>query len=166
MDNMEMVDRLREKTDLSYEEAKALLEEANWDLLDAMVLAEKRGRTRSFKEESWQEKSSSYQKEARENGKKKGNHMGAKAAVKKFFGILTHNSLRVVMNEKTVMVMPAWVFAILLLFSWKLLVPLMIVGLFFGMKYFFEGRDNLDKANEFMDKASDIADEMKSGFEA
>ena len=44
MTNFEMVEMLRQKANVSYEEAKAALEQANWDLLDAMVLLEKDGK--------------------------------------------------------------------------------------------------------------------------
>ena len=41
---LELVERLREKADVSYEEARAVLEEADGDLLDALILLEQRGR--------------------------------------------------------------------------------------------------------------------------
>lgn len=41
---LELVERLREKADVSYEEARAVLEEADGDLLDALILLERRGR--------------------------------------------------------------------------------------------------------------------------
>ena len=41
---LELVERLREKADVSYEEAKAALEEAGGSLLDALILLERRGR--------------------------------------------------------------------------------------------------------------------------
>ena len=41
---LELVERLREKADVSYEEAKAALGEAGGSLLDALILLERRGR--------------------------------------------------------------------------------------------------------------------------
>ena len=41
MTNYEM---LRSKANVTYEEAKAALEESNWDILDAMVLLERQGK--------------------------------------------------------------------------------------------------------------------------
>ena len=38
MDNFEKVERLVEKANVSFEDAKAALDEANGDLLDAMIL--------------------------------------------------------------------------------------------------------------------------------
>ena len=37
MDNLEKVEKLREKTGVSYEEAKAALEATNYDVLDAII---------------------------------------------------------------------------------------------------------------------------------
>ena len=45
MDNLEKVEKLRERANVSYEEAKAALEQSDWDLLDAMVKLEKSGKT-------------------------------------------------------------------------------------------------------------------------
>lgn len=41
---LEQVERLREKADVSYEEAKAVLEETGGSLLDALILLERRGK--------------------------------------------------------------------------------------------------------------------------
>ena len=47
MDNFEKVEKIREKTGVSYEEAKAALEANNYDLLDAVIYLEKQGKTNS-----------------------------------------------------------------------------------------------------------------------
>ena len=44
MDTFEKVEKLREKANVTFEEAKAALDEANGDLLDAMILLEKQGK--------------------------------------------------------------------------------------------------------------------------
>ena len=44
MTNLEMVETLREKANVSYEEAKTALEASNWDLLDAILLLESEGK--------------------------------------------------------------------------------------------------------------------------
>ena len=55
MDNLEKVEKLREKTGVSYEEAKAALEATNYDVLDAIIYLEKNGKVfflvwKTFKE--------------------------------------------------------------------------------------------------------------------
>ena len=53
MDELEKVERLRKKADVSYEEAKQALEECGWDLLDAIVYLEKQGRVKEPKSTSY-----------------------------------------------------------------------------------------------------------------
>ena len=47
MENLEKVEKLRERAEVTYEEARAALEENNWDLLDAMVALERAGKTKA-----------------------------------------------------------------------------------------------------------------------
>ena len=44
MDRFEMVEKLREKARVSYEEASDALEKCRWDLLDALLLLEREGK--------------------------------------------------------------------------------------------------------------------------
>ena len=44
MDHIEMVEKMREKTGLSYEEARAVLERSDWNLLDALIALEQEGK--------------------------------------------------------------------------------------------------------------------------
>ena len=43
MDELEKVEKLRERSNVSYEEAKQALNEANGDMLDAMIILENKG---------------------------------------------------------------------------------------------------------------------------
>ena len=47
MDNLEKVEKLREKTGVSYEEAKEALEANNYDVLDAIIYLEKKGKVKA-----------------------------------------------------------------------------------------------------------------------
>lgn len=44
MDNLKKVEKLMERADVSYEEAKAVLEECDWDVLEAVVKLESQGK--------------------------------------------------------------------------------------------------------------------------
>ena len=46
MDNFEKVERLREKADVTYDEAKRALEACNWDMLDALIYLETLGKVK------------------------------------------------------------------------------------------------------------------------
>ena len=73
MTNYEMVELLRQKANVSYEEAKAALEAANWDLLDAIVLLEREGKV----PENDARFSTKAEEKAAEEGKKKKDRDGA-----------------------------------------------------------------------------------------
>ena len=44
---LELVEQLRKRADVSYEEARAVLEETGGDLLEALILLDQRGKIRS-----------------------------------------------------------------------------------------------------------------------
>lgn len=43
MENHKLIDKLKNETNISYEEAKIALEKSNWDILDAFVYLEEKG---------------------------------------------------------------------------------------------------------------------------
>ena len=47
MDKLEKVEKLREKTGVSYEDAKSALEACDYDVLDAIIYLEKLGKVKS-----------------------------------------------------------------------------------------------------------------------
>ncbi|MBQ2160246.1 MAG: hypothetical protein II444_00250, partial [Firmicutes bacterium] len=53
MDNFEKVEKLVQKAGVTYEEAKAALEKADGDLLDAMIILEKEGKAEAPKQSSY-----------------------------------------------------------------------------------------------------------------
>ena len=170
MDNMEKVELLREKAHVTYEEAKIALEQTNWDLLDAIVLLERQGKTQGPKQESYStsyDDQSGYEKvqdKVDEQRSRSVKNSSVYMGIRRVISLLIHNTFRITRKESVLFVMPAWVFAIILLFTFRWMIPLMIVGLFFGIRYSFTG-DELKKANEFMDKASEMADDVKSEFQ-
>ena len=50
MDHLEMVEKLRAKANVSYEEARDALEACDWDLLDALLMLESEGRLNEEKQ--------------------------------------------------------------------------------------------------------------------
>ena len=171
MDNFEKVEKLRERAEVSYEEAKAALEENGWDLLDAMVALEKKGKTESPKQQRY---STSYEQQEElipvvETVKKQqkdqpriGRTIGN--MFRRFFQICRDNTLCIDHRERNVARLPLLVVVILLLCFWKLVLPVVLISLLFGVRYSFEGKDDLNKANAFMESAGDMAESLKEGF--
>lgn len=74
------------------------------------------------------------------------------------------NSLCVKRKEKEILRVPIVLVVIALVLMWQILVPALIIGLFLGCQYSFEGKDNLNEANKVMEQASKMADKAKDEF--
>ncbi|MDR0952268.1 MAG: hypothetical protein LBM18_05025 [Oscillospiraceae bacterium] len=180
-DNLELVEKLVEKTGLSYTEAKAALEKADWDILDALINLETEGKVRSganFSTRAQNEKSFEYSYEYTASGGGSGGAQKQKSErneeyKKTTVGVLewlrgvfdkgNHNNLELYNKEGNLIVaLPVTVFVILLLISVGTVLALMVVSLFFGVRYRFSGPDlGKDKINNVMGKATDVADSIK-----
>ena len=172
MDNMEKVEKLRERADVTYEEARQALEENNWDLLDAMVSLEKQGKTKEPGQTAY---STSYEqqeeylpvKEAiEEKNRKKPRERRLRGLIRKFLRICRDNSFHVTRNGEEVIQVPVFILVLALFFFWKPLIIVMIIALFFNVRYHFAGRDDLKGANDFMDSAGNMAERVRAEFAA
>ncbi|MEE3436806.1 MAG: hypothetical protein VZR05_01530, partial [Lachnospiraceae bacterium] len=67
-------------------------------------------------------------------------------------------------GDNTLFTMPTLVFVLLLFFLWEGLLPVMIIALFFGIRYSFDGTDSVKKANSILNRAGDFAEDVKSEF--
>lgn len=174
MDQLEKVEKIREKTGVSYEEAKEALDASNGDVLDAIVYLEVKGKIKGpeatvystkadTSSEEFQEAAKNYQTADQE-------HFGdivkrflkwcgnlIKKGCENFFIVSRHN--------EEIMTVPVIVLALVLLLMFWCIFPLMIVGLFFGFKYSFRGA--IAKAvdvNKACDMAADACESMKQEF--
>ena len=163
MDHFEMVEKLRAKANVSYEEAKEALEKSDWDILDALVLLESEGKVKDApenKEYTTQEK--------REDAwtTRNGGEVRASVSstlqklwefVKKVFQ--KGNSNQFVINRRgdELIAMPITVLALLMICFWPFSLIVLFVGLFLGCRYSFRGPDINTKVNDFMDKAQEKA---------
>lgn len=171
MDDLEKVERLREKADVSYEEAKKALEECDGDLLDAMVYLEKQGKVKKPKASSYttQYEESQDFTEAVKGEKEMG---GAGKTLNRFFAWCgrmiekgNQTMFRVEREGKNIIRVPVTIFVILLIIFWEIIIPVMIVGLFLSCRYSFEGVHEMHvDINGAMDKAADTADRIKNDF--
>ena len=48
MEDIKLIEKLRDKANISYEEAKEVLEKNNWDILDAIIYLEKKGKIKGI----------------------------------------------------------------------------------------------------------------------
>ena len=162
MDHFEMVEKLRTKANVSYEEAKAALEKSDWDMLDALVLLESEGKvngapeakeytTQEKKEYSWNTGS----------GEVKVTFYSALSKrwdwIKKLFQKGNANQFVITRKGDELIAMPITVLALLLICFWPFSLIVLFVGLFLGARYSFRGPDINTNVNAFMNKAQDKA---------
>ena len=171
MTNMEMVEMLREKANVSYGEAKAALERNNWDVLDAMIDLEKMGKISEAKSTESSFTNNDTAGDAEDTISRQTEPMAsAKNTRKKRFSVFKEefkklirkgldNSFVVRKEEKEVFRIPVLLFVIVLLAAFWVTVPLLIVGTVFHFRYTFQGEDmGTDEINETMEKAADYVD--------
>ncbi|MEE3438189.1 MAG: hypothetical protein VZR05_08565 [Lachnospiraceae bacterium] len=171
MENIEKVERLREKANVSYEEARAALEEAGGDLLDAIVLLERQGKVNGPRQASY---STDYEaqteyirvrdkvEEAEQSAPSFGQTVNR--IVSTLVNFIQKTMFIVKKGDNTLFTMPTLVFVLLLFFLWEGLLPVMIIALFFGIRYSFDGLDSVKKANSILNRAGDFAEDVKSEF--
>lgn len=171
MEMLEKVERLVEKANVSYEEAKAALDEANGDLLDAMVLLERQGKVKrpeqaSFSTQYEEQKNYIDVRDKVEEQEQSAPSFGR--SVKKFFRtmirFIKETTFIVKRKEETYFTMPTAVAALLLFIFWEALFPVMIIALFFGVRYSFEGAGSAETANRVLNRAGDFAIDVKNEF--
>ncbi len=171
---IEQVEKLREKTGVTYEEAKIALEETNGDLLEAIVNLERQGKINAPSGGGFY---SSQTPDPAGSGPKKQNTHNAydhapgkfKEMMKRFFvwcgemiGKGNRNYLDAIKNDNTILSLPITVVVVLFLFAFWVMFPLAIIGLFLGVKYVFRGPEVSRKdVNDAMDKASQKAENLK-----
>ncbi|MCR4962396.1 MAG: hypothetical protein K6B40_00790 [Firmicutes bacterium] len=177
MDTFEKVEKLVEKAGVSYEEAKLALEKAEGDLLDAMIILEKEGKTEAPRQSSY---STEYEQQAQyvsvekqvENDRKSYDREEQRrerkerfrSGLRKIIDFLTDNSLLIKKNGDLVVKLPLWAVILVFLLAWHISIIALIVSLFFGVSYSFQGKADMKSANDVMEKASHAAEKVKEEY--
>jgi len=172
-EKIERVERLRERTNLTYEEARDALETNNWNMLEAMVYLERQGKVKAPKQESFTteaEESEEFKKASEEYEKNAGvgDTLGkVLRACGKLIKIGCENTFRVKRNGEEVMNLPILVLIVLVCGFFWITVPLLIVGLFCHCQYSFHGKlfeGDGAGVNEACDKMSNACESIKKEF--
>ena len=166
MTELEKVEKLREKANVSYADAKRVLEASDWDILDAMILLEEERRAGSSQKISapaYSTRRERAEAPPRGAGPSAGDSFLELIArlfkwLSKIFGLGNSNEFVVTKNGEQTLSVPVTIFVILAIFCFWIVIPLLILGLFLGFKYRFRGAElGRDSINDVMHKASDIA---------
>ncbi|MCR5521915.1 MAG: DUF4342 domain-containing protein [Lachnospiraceae bacterium] len=172
MDNFEKVEKIREKTGVSYEEAKAALEANNYDLLDAVIYLEKQGKTNSSSANystGWDGHTNLLVTERPNSREKKRDASDSVGTFFSWIGSLIkkawENKFVIEKNGREVGQMPVLILIALMFGFFWAVIPLLIVGLFFDFRYSFKGGSKIEvDLNEFCDKAKNAANDIRDDF--
>ncbi len=155
MEMFEKVDALRERANVSYEEAKNALDRTGGDVLEAMILLEREGKTRNSGAEGF---SSSCTDNAAGN-KNDGKTFGDK--LKALFHKSTVNYVVIDRKDERILRIPVLAMVLAFCIALPAAVIAIVVSLFLDCRYSFEGQDEMKAANDVCAKASDIAGQVK-----
>lgn len=174
MATLEMVEKLRQHANVSYDEAKSALEACGDDLLEAMIYLEKQGKVNPPESGGFY---SSTQDQKAQNAAHisvvntgKGNSETFGSLMRRFWNWLrgvihkgNTNHFEVWHGGSCSLSVPVTVLVLLTVFCFWIVVPLLIIGLFFGCNYRFRGPElNDTKVNNVMDSAAKAADTFKN----
>lgn len=174
MDMMEKVESLREKTGVTYTEAKAALEQNGGDLLEALCWLEQHGKTQMVgafcsteDREPPREEPQPENDPPRQEGAFK---QGCRSLWEGIVNLIRKgNQNQLVMTSREgrrEFSLPVTLFVILLIACFWLVLVLMVVALFFGNSFSFEGPElGKEEINDAMGKATDFADSIKQEFQ-
>lgn len=176
MVDFELVEKLRQKANISYEEAKAALEKTNGDMLEAIINLEKEHRIKPPEGGGYYNSKNS--RNGAENNTHYGNSKGGAGRAGgasfsemagrffrwcgKLINKANRNSFDIHKDGAKVMSIPVTVVALLLLFMFWLIFPLIVIGLFFGYRYSFDGPDlGKENLNRTLGSVADAAENLK-----
>ena len=175
MVTIEQVEKLREKANVTYGEAKNALEACGGDILDAMIYLEQQGKVQSPPNEG---QFSYGQQQARSEQEKPGDEKdeGSQTTGESFSSLLGRfvrwcgmvlvkgntNTFEVTRNGSQIISVPVTILVVLLILAFWVVLPLLVIGLFFNCRYSFQGPDlGRAEVNNVMDSAAEAADSIK-----
>ena len=159
---LELVEQLRKRADVSYEEARAVLEETGGDLLEALILLEQRGKVRPDGGQSarYSTRPGSEQAAPPPNqGPARPEPSSGGSGWEAFVGFVRRcvtNRFEVWRWGEPIVSIHLLIFILLVLLAFWISLPLLIVGLIMGCRYRFAGPD-LD-GNEVSQAVNHAAD--------
>ena len=174
MGNHKLIDKLKNETNISYEEAKIALEKSNWDILDAFVYLEEKGKvqkpsvsifyTNEYKENyKYSEITNNKDQENNYNNAKKDNAFeGIFVKVCKIIDTCNNIFFEIKKENKVFLRIPVTVIIVLLIFAFWIIIPLYIAGLFFDIEFSLSGKKvEINKINHILKVISENIKKVK-----
>lgn len=177
MEKLKLVDKLKNKANISYEEAKDALEKSNWDMLEAMLYLEAHGKVEkpslsifytNEPKESYNENGEevNLKKDTNENNfENKNSFEGVFEAICKAIDTCNNIFIEIIRNSRVILKIPFTVLIVLLFFAFWIVIPLMIIGLFFNMEFLVSSKKiDVDKINKVFKETSKVVKDVKGKF--
>ncbi len=172
MERYEMAELLSKKANVSLEEAREVLAENDWDILDAMVALERRrssaidtvtvdaGAAGMGYSEPQPVTSTPKRDPVFTNGFAMLWHY-----FKRILQLSVETSFNVIRKDKVILGVPVLVMVVLLIACFWIVLPALLIGLFIGCRYQFAGKRYADAANRVMDKVGDVVESIKDSLD-
>ena len=177
MEKLKLVDKLKNKANISYEEAKDALEKSNWDMLEAMLYLEAHGKVQkpsisifytNESKESYNENGEevNLKEDTNENNfENKNSFEGVFEAICKAIDTCNNIFIEIIRNSRVILKIPFTVLIVLLFFAFWIVIPLMIIGLFFNMEFLVSSKKiDVDKINKVFKETSKVVKDVKGKF--
>ncbi|OVE70195.1 ubiquitin [Clostridium diolis] len=181
MEDYKLVEKLKNEANISYEEAKIALEQSSWNILDAFVYLEEKGKVQKpsvsiFYTNEYKE---NHKNSLLTNNKDQGNNYsntkedntfeGIFVKVCKIIDICNNIFFEIKKGNKVFLRIPVTVIILLLIFSFGTVIPLYIVGLFFDLEFSLSGKwKEVNKINHVFKLISEnvkkVKGKLKRGF--
>ena len=163
MESHRLIEKLKNETNISYEEAKVALEKSEWDILDAFLYLEEMEKIPKSSVNIYYTNEELDNKKSREifinknqentykNGKKENKFEGIFVRVCKIIDTCNNIFFEIKKENRTFLRIPITVVILLLLFTFWLVIPLFILGLFLNMEFLISGNGpEINKINHVL----------------
>lgn len=163
MESHKLIEKLKNETNISYEQAKIALEKSEWDILDAVLYLEELEKIPKpsvniyYTNEERENKKSreifinKNQENTYKNRKKENKFEGIFVRVCKIIDTCNNIFFEIKKDNRTFLRMPITVVILLLLFTFWLVIPLFILGLFINIEFSISGNGpEINKINHIL----------------
>jgi hypothetical protein len=155
-DRLEQIERLRQKANVSYEEAKNALDAADGDILEALIILERQGKVQSpsgngfYSSAKEQDGATASESGQRTKSGSVGEGLGdlidrAGRFVVRLINKGNQTNLEVLKDDDCKARCPLTVLVLLAIFAPWITLPLLVIGLILGYRYRMNGAEKSDE---------------------
>lgn len=168
MEPIEMIEKVSQSANVTFEEARTALEANNWDVEATLAYFEQQGKKIERAQEEAQVEEELEVIEIKDytetEEKKETKETSFSELLHKIFAYLRDNNVRVEKEGTEIVKVNLMIFVILLLLCGEIVIPVMLVGLFLKFRYSIVGKSSFTTVNKVMDSVSRAAQAAVNEF--